>query len=75
MNKAIIQFQLAQNKIIIYNLENRIYTYRKLKSYSDEHGFVAAEKDAHNKLKVLRKELKKYVAAQKMLKAMMKGQM
>lgn len=75
MNKSIIQFMLAENKKQIRFLENNIARYRQYKTYADANGFLYDEYEAHNALKYLRSEMKKYVSSQKLLKAMMKGQM
>ena len=74
MNKAIIQFMLAENKKQIRFLENNIARYRQYKTYADANGFLDDEYEAHEALKYLRAEMKKYVSSQKMLKSMMKGQ-
>lgn len=73
MNKSIIQFMLAMNKQQIHYLEDNIFRYRQYKTYADANGFLDDEYEAHEALKYLRAEMKKYVSSQKLLKSMMKN--
>lgn len=73
MDKKSVQFMLAYNKHQIQFLEAHIEHYRQRKTNADEQGYLEVEYESHDALKYLRKEMKKFVAAQKQLKKLMKA--
>lgn len=71
-NTATVQFLLSCNKRAIRQLEEGIEEYRAQKTYGDIEEEIEIEYKAHSALKILRKELKKHVESQKMLKKLLK---
>jgi len=73
VNKSAIQKQLRMNAQDIFLLESDIQNFKHEKALADFNNELEVEFHYHNYLKRLRSKLKDYVAIQKTLKQIMKG--